>query len=85
MTFYNFTVELTNAYGSYVLQFGHKYKISVSTGSGHGVCGTSYVGILEGVFTANRRKMLRIIDPEDDVFKTCIFIDDIDYVKEIED
>lgn len=85
MTFYNFTVELTNAYGSYSLQFGHKYEFSVSSGAGHGAAGTTYVGILEGVFTSNRNKMLRIFDPEDIAFKTCVFISDIDYVKEIDD
>lgn len=85
MTFYNFTVEITNAYGSYVLQYGHKYRISCSVGSGHGVDGCTYIGILEGIFAANRKKVLRICEPEDNAFKTCIYIEDIDSVKEIDD
>ena len=79
MTFDSSCIMLRDVNGLYVLNIGKTYEIEVCA-SGAGPDGI-FTGILEGIFTANRKKMIRIVDCEDELIKTCIFIEDIVGIK----
>ena len=75
MIFDSSCIVLRSINGLHVLNIGKTYEIEVRE-SFAGSAGI-FIGILEGIITANRKKMLRIVDIKDEVFKTCIFIEDI--------